>query len=337
MVKQLNSNERSQIVALLDEGISPTIARKFQVAKSTISRVKSKYKEYETFDHLGGNGRPLKLTSDVVNLIKIENLKNNKKSLRKISKSLSNTSEVNISHASVRKALNFSNLFAYSPIKKPLLTEKNKNLRYDFSKMVLKMEKRQIKKIIFSDESKFNLMYSDGKLSVWREPGKGLNPENITPTKKFGGGSVMVWGCFSYKGVGKFVFIDGIIDGDYYVSILSDNLKSSARKMKLSDFIFQQDNDPKHKCKLASEFFQEENINLLTWPAQSPDMNPIENLWGIVKTRVAELEPTNIAELKTAIMQAWKSITKKTTKSLVNSFKKRALCLFKAKGGHINY
>ena len=148
MVKQLNSNERAQIVALLDEGISPkTIARKFQVAKSTISRVKSKYKEYKTFDHLGGNGRPLKLTSDVVNLIKIENLKNNKKSLRKISKSLSNTSEVNISHASVRKALNFSNLFAYSPIKKPLLTEKNKNLRYDFSKMVLKMEKRQIKKI----------------------------------------------------------------------------------------------------------------------------------------------------------------------------------------------
>ena len=143
MVKQLNSNERAQIVALLDEGISPkTITRKFQVAKSTISRVKSKYKEYEIFDHLGGNGRPLKLTSDVVNLIKIENLKNNKKSLRKISKSLSNTSEVNISHASVRKNLNSSNLFAYSPIKKPLLTEKNKKLRYDFSKMVLKMEKR---------------------------------------------------------------------------------------------------------------------------------------------------------------------------------------------------
>ena len=61
------------------------------------------------------------------------------------------------------------------------------------------MSEDAIKSIIFTDESKFNLFYSDGKVSVWREPGTGLKSEHLNKTVKHGGGSVMVWGCFSIK------------------------------------------------------------------------------------------------------------------------------------------
>ena len=64
------------------------------------------------------------------------------------------------------------------------------------------MERYEHKLIIFSDESKFNLRYSDGKCSVWREPKAGLKRGNFIPTVKFGGGGVMVWACLSYYGVG---------------------------------------------------------------------------------------------------------------------------------------
>ena len=64
--------------------------------------------------------------------------------------------------------------------------------------------------------------------------------------------------------------------GDSYINILKENLQKSAEKMGMTTFVLQQDNDPKHKCRVATEFFNDNNINLLEWPAQSPDLNPIE-------------------------------------------------------------
>ncbi|GFW89396.1 transposable element Tcb2 transposase [Trichonephila clavipes] len=106
------------------------------------------------------------------------------------------------------------------------------------------------KKVIFSDESKFNIFGSDGRRTVWRKPNTALDPKNLRPTVKHGGGSVMVWGCMASNGVGNLVFIDGIMDHKLYIDILNNNLKESAKKLGLDgNFIFQQDNDHKHTAR----------------------------------------------------------------------------------------
>jgi hypothetical protein len=99
------------------------------------------------------------------------------------------------------------------------------------------MSDDDIKHIIFSDECKFKMFYSDEHVKKWRRLGTGLLPKNITPTVKFGGGSVMVWGCISCHGVGRLVFIDEKINAARYVNILANNLEESAELMGLDSYI----------------------------------------------------------------------------------------------------
>ena len=85
----------------------------------------------------------------------------------------------------------------------------------------------------------------------------------------------MVWGCFSFHGLGRLVFIDPPLSSIDYQLILVQNLISSSQLMGLRSFIFQQDNAPIHKSKRIKEYFLENNIEVLPWPPLSPGLNPI--------------------------------------------------------------
>jgi len=182
---------------------------------------------------------------------------------------------------------------------------------------------------------------SDERQWVWEKNGEGLSDRWVEGTKKFGGGSLMMWGCMTWEGVWYACRIDGKMDGDLYVQILDEELQESIKfynKTK-DDIIFQQDNDPKHTCTKASTWFKDHQYDVLPWPAQSPDLNPIEHLWSHLKKRLADygVPPRGVLELWDRIQVEWDKIEPEVCQNLIESMPRRMEAVIRAKGGYTKY
>jgi hypothetical protein len=151
----------------------------------------------------------------------------------------------------------------------------------------------------------------------------------------------MLWGCINSCGIGHACRIDGHMDAALYKQILEGELLQSIDFFGLcvEEVIFQQDNDPKHTSKMATECLATNQINTLLWPPQSPDLNPIEHLWGYLKRKLATYhDPTDgIQELWTRVEHEWDNIPVSICCELINSMPERIKSVLKSKGGHTKY
>ena len=163
--------------------------------------------------------------------------------------------------------------------------------------------------MVFSDESRFCLHRSDGRVYVRRMVGEELKKDCVQSAVKHGGGGIMVWGCINARGVGILSKVDGRLNGEAYIEILENALIPTTHMLAIPNgWIFQQDNATCHTSRLVNDWFAEENITVIDWPAQSPDLNPIENHCDQLKTLVQEQNPTNRKELWTVVKAAWQSL-----------------------------
>ncbi len=161
---------------------------------------------------------------------------------------------------------------------------------------------------MWSDETKIKNFGINATRRVWRKKDE-YNPKNTIPTVKHGGGNIMLWGCFSAKGTGRFHRIEGRMDGAMYREILANNLLPSARALKMGcGWVFQHDNDPKHTARATKEWLRKKHFKVLEWPSQSSDLNPIENLWRELKLHVAQRQPQTLKDLEKICMEEWAKI-----------------------------
>ena len=118
----------------------------------------------------------------------------------------------------------------------------------------------------------------------------------------------MIWACFSYYGVGPIHWIKTIMDQHVYVDILQNVMLPYAEDEMPFIWVFQQDNDPKHTSKKAKKWFADNIIDIMEWPPQSADLNPIENLWTDFKNAVHTCNPTSNEVLWIFVKESWERI-----------------------------
>lgn len=314
--------------------ISELLCRPITTVKSIIYR----FTKTQKYRNVPRKGRPPILTEKEKRLVVRKVKKDAKVSAPKLQVQVANELGKTVSENTVRNVLYAAGFHGRTARRKPYINKVNRKKRRTYAETNRNKDFDFWKRVVFTDESKFNIFKSDGRVTVWRKKNSEMEERNLTATVKHGGGCIQVWGCMSANGVGDLHPIDGILDHRGYIQILKDHLVRSVENMGLTgDYIFTHDNDPKHTAHNTKLWLLYNTPHYMQTPPQSPDLNPIEHLWDVLERNIRQRHISNKNDLQAALLDEWKNITRTTTETLVKSMPRRLAEVIKRKGGPTKY
>lgn len=246
---------------------------------------------------------------------------------------------LDVSSETVRLVLHESKRFTYcKPMQAPWLTEQHKTKRLEWAQEFVRFTDNQWKETIFSDEKKFNLDGPDGLSFYWHDLRK---EKRIRVSRQMGGGSVMIWGAFSFYGRSQAVILTGKQNAEDYCAVLDKALHPLMAEHVRGNrgVLFQQDNAPIHTATVTRDWLRLNFIRVMNWPARSPDLNPIENVWGAMVRDVYQggRQYFSVSDLQSAVLKAWDTVSVSLHQKLVSSMPKRCIEVLQKHGAKTSY
>ena len=344
---------RYRAIGMIEGGMTQRqVAKSLKVGLRSIARWWKSHKSGQSLHDKPRSGRPEKIHHVAKQVISLSIGKRGQ-STRKLARRLTSKG-YSVSRETVRRHLkNEINLKAYRRPRKPRLTEKMKKARIEFAKSKLNWTLNDWKNVLWSDESSFQLFPPSNPNCdrVWLH-----SPSKVPPTFTVKHPpKVMVWGMFSYRALSQLHFVpqkQSVTSQYYREEILSKTAMEAMSRSRMngslvsrkilkctSNAIFMQDSAPPHTA-VANQVWLSEHFPLYwrkgEWPGNSPNLNPIENLWAIMKNRVAEMRPaTTLDQLVRQLNLAWSSLDETILENLVASMPNRMKKVLQMKGDYI--
>lgn len=337
----LSIEDVARAVALVEDGRSIRYAaRAIHASYTTVHRAVLRFQETQSYTRRPGSGRPRATTARddrfLVNLV----LRNRHSTAPMARNRLAEVRGNNVSDRTVRRRLKEAGLGSFKPATGPELLAQHRVARLQFARQHVDWTEQQWGNVLFSDESRVALRSPDSRGKVWRRPGERYFECTFSPRTPFHKDSIMVWAGISFQARTELVFVEnGSLTAHRYIEeILSEYVVPYAPFIG-DRFMFMDDNAAPHAARIVSEYFEQVEIHRMIWPARSPDLNPIEHIWDMLKKRIRSraVVPENVNDLRIALREEWENIPQTDIQATIRSMHRRMEAVIRARGGNTRY
>jgi transposase len=251
---QISTDVKAVILALTKERIAyREIARRVGFSEGAVRKFIKKYNDTGSLARTSGSGRKPKLTIRENRIIKRSVLQNRFATASEIRDEVYASTSTSVHTRTIQRELNKIGFRAMKPAKKPLLTARMKKNRLEWAKDKKNWTPEDWYRVVFSDESKFNLFGSDGKTTVRRRSGERFREDCCSPTVKHSP-YVMIWGCITGYGMGSLEFVRGSMNAAQYENTIRERVLPTIEGLTefVAEPIFQDDSAPCHRARSVS-------------------------------------------------------------------------------------
>ena len=335
----MNDIQKAKAIAWYQEHVKQEdIANRLKVSKSAVERLIAKFKRGPVYlipKRKSGSGRPKKITKGDIQKIK----KAIEKNPMMTSKDLKIELKLKkISTRTIRRVLlEDLSLPSFVAAQKPLLTKSMKEKRIKFSRKYLNWTHKMWRKCLFTDESEFETISRNKYSKVRRKKGEDRYQTKFIKKVVKHPASIMIWGSVCARGFGKIFFlpVNSRMNSLIFKDVIKNYLLPTMSKYSCS--VFLQDNASPHTSKITSSYLKQNSIQTIYLPANSPDLNPIENLFNFLKYKLESEDTSSLPKLKKAIKRSVGKFERKYFEKLCLSMPERLQEVIDRRGEMTHY
>ncbi|GFS55211.1 transposable element Tcb2 transposase [Trichonephila clavipes] len=312
---------RGRIIGKIEEGRKiKDVARVFDIAHSVVSRLWKSFKTTGMCSRRHGGGRVRSTTPAEDRYIVLSAKRNRRTTAQQVANQFLAASGKQISRKTVARRLRGGGLYARRPVVCVPLTRQHRTARLQWCREHHNWTEQDWACVLFSDESRFSLSSDCRRQLIWHESGTAYRPENIQEKDRYPTCSIMVWAGIMINGRTRLhVVANGTMAGQRYIDeVLLPHVRLF-RGAVGDKFVFMDDNATCHRTLAVQDCLDSEGIQRLVWPARSPDLNPIENVWDALGRQVAgrNYPPTNKNTLIRALTEEWDKLPQQLLDNVV--------------------
>lgn len=308
------------------------------ISARTIRRTVARYKTTGNVVDKPKSGRPKLCSLRAERIVRRIALKNRALSLRQIAAQASTDLGHQISHMAVSRILKYFGLKRRISARVPLLTKNMKRKRLDWAKQFVNWPIVQWRRVLFSDEKIFRVSSNRHGVFVTRKSNEKYHPSCISAAPKHGI-QIHIWGAMGARSLAPLKLVYGNLNAhEYQVQVLHNIETLGTRCVGIRlPWHFMQDLAPAHKAHTTRHLLDQKGVRVLYWPGNSPDLNPIENVWAYMARKLPKTLPRNEEELWDRVKAVWMSIPEGFINNLYRSMRRRIRAVIAARGGHTKY